>query len=45
MAVHELIPLSKRAILNLDGLKHPDRMRLSRLVRLYVSARQGSAWS
>ena len=40
-AVHELIPQSKRIILNLAGLKHTDSMGLGSLVRLYVSAKSG----
>jgi anti-sigma B factor antagonist len=38
-AVHELIPTSKRIILNLAELKHTDSMGLGSLVRLYVSAK------
>jgi anti-sigma B factor antagonist len=39
--VHELIPTSKRIILDLSGLKHTDSMGLGTLVRLYVSAKSG----
>lgn len=37
--VHELIPTSKRIVLDLSDLKHTDSMGLGALVRLYVSAK------
>jgi anti-anti-sigma factor len=37
--VNELIPVSKRIVLDLSDLKHTDSMGLGALVRLYVSAR------
>ena len=38
-AVSELIPTTKRIILDLSDLKHTDSMGLGTLVRLYVSAK------
>ena len=38
-AVTELIPTTKRIILDLSDLKHTDSMGLGTLVRLYVSAK------
>ena len=37
--VHELIPSSKRIILDLSDLQHTDSMGLGTLVRLYVGAK------
>jgi anti-sigma B factor antagonist len=37
--VTELIPTSKRIVLDLSDLKHTDSMGLGTLVRLYVSAK------
>jgi anti-anti-sigma factor len=37
--VRQLIPTSKRIILDLSDLKHTDSMGLGTLVRLYVAAR------
>jgi len=38
-AVTELIPTTKRIILDLSDLKHTDSMGIGTLVRLYVSAK------
>jgi anti-anti-sigma factor len=37
--VRELIPVSKRIVLDLTDLKHTDSMGIGTLVRLYVSAK------
>lgn len=37
--VHELIPTSRRIILDLSDLQHTDSMGLGTLVRLYVGAK------
>jgi anti-sigma B factor antagonist len=37
--VKELIPVSKRIVLDLTDLKHTDSMGIGALVRLYVSAK------
>jgi len=42
-AVHELIPTSKRIILNLSDLQHTDSLGLGTLVRLYVSAKSAGS--
>jgi anti-sigma B factor antagonist len=41
--VRELIPESKRIILDLTDLKHVDSMGLGTLVRLYVSAKSAGS--
>jgi anti-sigma B factor antagonist len=41
--VHDLLPESKRIILDLTELKHVDSMGLGTLVRLYVSAKSADS--
>jgi anti-anti-sigma factor len=42
-AVHQLIPTSKRIILDLSDIQHTDSLGLGTLVRLYVSANSASS--